>query len=495
MELRDVATLLTPALVVGDTDLSFDDVAVDATRVRAGTLFVCVRGFGVDGHDFAVEAVANGAVAVVAERRLGIAVPQVVVPDTRAALALIANEFWGRPTEELRVIGITGTSGKTTTAYLVHAILEAAGLSPGLYGTVETQIGDVRQPSRAASPAVFHLQRRFRAMLEAGNLTCVIEATSHYSALQRLDGVHFAALVFTNLGHDHIDFHGTRERYYQAKRRLFIGTALPAAVNVGDAFGIRLATELRRRRGPLLTFGLTANADLRPDELELSPAGARIRVGRLVLTTKLLGAFNVENVLAAVATARLLDVSDKAIIAGVAQIEGAPGRMEPIYAGQPFRVFVDYSHKPEALEAALRTARFIAKGRVICVFGCGGNCYRGKRPLMGRIAAEFADRAILTTDNPRDEDPLAIIADVVTGAEPDEVILDRGAAIARALELASPGDVVLVAGRGHEQEQTFAGGRVVPFDDRELVRGLLGGSLRHESTRPTTANARPAAHA
>ncbi|HZB24342.1 MAG TPA: UDP-N-acetylmuramoyl-L-alanyl-D-glutamate--2,6-diaminopimelate ligase [Gaiellaceae bacterium] len=488
MELREVVAALEPASVDTDANAVFERVAVDPTTADSRTLFVCIEGFGLDGHDFAAEAVANGAVAVVAERRLDVGVPQVVVPDTRAALAVIADEFWRRPTEELRVVGVTGTSGKTTTAYLVHSILDAAGLRPGLFSGVEIQIGDVRCPSHTSSPSVFHLQRRFRAMLDAANATCVVEATSHYSTLRRLDRVRFAALVFTNLGHDHLDFHGTRERYFDAKRRLFINGAPPAAVNVGDAYGRRLAAELARRgHERVTTFGLADEADVRPDELVLSPAGAHIRVGELTLTTPLLGAHNVENVLAAVATARLVGASDDAICAGVARMGGVPGRMESVDAGQPFRVFVDYAHKPEALEAVLRTARAVTEGRVICVFGCGGDCYRGKRPMMGRIAAELADRTILTTDNPRDEDPLAIVADVVAGGEPDEVIADRREAIARALQLASDGDVVVVAGRGHEDAQTFEQARRVPFDDREVVRELLG------ATRPATAVGTPAA--
>ena len=488
MELQGVVAAIAPALVVTGGNPVFDRVAVDPAKVRAGTLFVCIEGFGVDGHDFAAEAVENGAVAVVAERRLDLEVPQVVVPNARAALAVIADEFWRRPTETLRVVGVTGTSGKTTTAYLLHSILDAAGLRPGLFSGVEMQIGAVRRPSRTSSPSVFNLQRRLRAMLEAENLTGVIEATSHYSTLRRLDRVRFAALVFTNLGHDHLDFHGTRERYFEAKRRLFVDGDPPAAVNVGDAHGRRLAAELKRRgRAPVVTFGLTDAADVRAEALELSSSGARFRVDGLTLATPLLGRFNVENVLGALAAARLVGVPDDAIRTGVARTAGVPGRMEPIDVGQPFSVFVDYAHKPEALEAVLRTARQLTDGRVICVFGCGGDCYRGKRPMMGRIATRLADRTILTTDNPRGEDPLAIVADVAAGGEPDEVIVDRREAIARALELAAEGDVVVVAGRGHEDAQTFEGGRLVAFDDREVVRELLG------ATRPATAAGRPAA--
>ena len=474
LALREVLALLEASVDDSDGRAVVDDLAVDARRVRPGSLFFCIRGIGVDGHDWAAEAVANGAVALVVERRVDLPVPQVLVADARAALATVAAEYWGRPTESLPVVGVTGTSGKTTTAYLLHSILEAAARRPGLYGTIETQIGAEREPSRDWSPVAFRLQGAFRSMLDAGNLSCVIEATSYDSDLRRLDAIRFAALVFTNLGHDHLDFHGTFEDYFAAKRRLFLAGSPPAAINVDDAYGRRLLSELRERgHERLLTFGLSPSADVSPDELELSAGGARLRVGGLRLRTRLLGAFNVENVLAAVAAARLLDVADEAITAGVSALASIPGRMEPVDEGQPFSVFVDYAHKPEALEAVLRTARALTQGRVLCVFGCGGNCYRGKRPMLGRIASIFSDVVILTTDNPRGEDPQAIVDEIVAGGVPDEVELDRRRAIERAIELARPGDVVLVAGRGHETEQELAGGRTVPFDDRAVVRDVL----------------------
>ena len=453
------------------------DLAVDARRVRPGSVFFCVRGFGVDGHDWAAEAVANGAVALVVERRLDLPAPQILVADARAALATVADEFWGRPTETLPVVGVTGTSGKTTTAYLLHSILEAAGRRPGLWGTIETQIGSERTPSHPWSPLAFHLQRIFRSMLDGGNLSCAIEATSYDADLRRLDGVRFAALVFTNLGHDHLDYHGSLEDYFAAKQRLFLEGSPPAAINLDDPYGRRLLSELRGRgREQLLTFGLSPEAEISPEELDLSARGARFRVGGLELRTPLLGAFNVENVLAAVAGARLLGVPDDAIVAGIGALESVPGRMEPVDEGQPFSIFVDYAHKPEALEAVLRTARMLTEGRVLCVFGCGGDCYRGKRPLMGRIASSLSDLVIVTTDDPRDEDPQAIIDDIVAGGVPDEIELDRRRAIERAVELARPGDVVLVAGRGHETEQQLAGGRTERFDDRDVVRDVLRSS-------------------
>jgi UDP-N-acetylmuramoyl-L-alanyl-D-glutamate--2,6-diaminopimelate ligase len=309
-------------------------------------------------------------------------------------------------------------------------------------------------------------------MLDAGNRSCAMEATSHGSELHRLDGVRFAALAFTNLGRDHLDFHGTMERYFAAKRRLFVDGRPPSAVNLDDAWGRRLAEELRGQT-PLVTFGLSPGAELRAEALELTPHGCRFRAGGIELHSRLRGRFNVSNVLAAVAVARLLGADDDAIAGGVESLTGVPGRLEPVDEGQPFTVLVDYSHKPDALDSVLRTARELSGGRLLCVFGCGGDRDREKRPLMGRIASTLADTAIVTSDNPRSEDPLAIIDEILTGIEGDaEVEPDRRAAIRRALELADTDDVVVIAGKGHEQGQEI-GGRVLPFDDRDVAREIL----------------------
>jgi UDP-N-acetylmuramoyl-L-alanyl-D-glutamate--2,6-diaminopimelate ligase len=474
MDLRDVVALLDPASVCEERPGEIGRLAVNALEVESGDLFFCVRGFGVDGHDWAAEAVANGALAVVAERQLDLAAPLIVVADARAALAAVADEFWGRPTETLPVVGVTGTSGKTTTVYLLHSILEAAGRRPGLHSTVETQIGSVRRRSHASTPVVSYVQRTFRSMLDAGDRSCAMEVTSYDAELQRLDGVRFAALVFTNLGHDHLDEHGTMERYFAAKRRLFFEGAPPAVVNLDDSYGRRLYSELcAAGRERVLTFGQATAADVSPDELELSAEGARIRLGELELRTRLLGAFNVENILAAVAAARLLHVSDEAIAAGVRALERVPGRMDPVDEGQPFAVFVDYAHKPEALEAVLLTARTLTEGRVLCVFGCGGDSYRGKRPMMGRIASALADYTVVTTDNPREEDPRAIVEEILEGAVPDLVEPDRRRAIEQAIELARRRDNVILARRGHANKKKLAGARTEPFDDREIVRDVL----------------------
>ena len=469
MDLERVTAALAPREVVGAAPADVRDLAYNSAEARPGTLFFCVPGARADGHDFAADAVAHGAVALVVERPLDVPVPQLVVIDARAAMAVAADVFFGRPTEELEVVGVTGTNGKTTTTFLLHSILDAAGRRPGLLGTIESRVGGERRPAVRTTPEAIDLQRSFREMLDAGNRSCAIEATSHASELRRLDSVRFAALVFTNLSQDHLDFQGTMERYFAAKRRLF--DRVPAAVNVRDPYGRRLAEELRG--GILLTFGFSDDAEVRPDDLRLGPWGARFRAAGIELQTRLRGRFNVENVLGAVAAARLLRIPDDSVAAGVAALEGVPGRLEPVDEGQPFAVLVDYSHKPGALENVLRAAREMTEGRVICVFGCGGDRDRGKRPLMGRVASELSDVAILTSDNPRSEDPLAIIEEVLGGVVGEvEVEADRRAAIGRAIELAEAGDVVVVAGKGHEQGQEFRD-RTLPFDDREVAREAL----------------------
>ncbi len=441
VDLERLIAALAPAEVVGRAPTDVHDLAYDARAAGPGSLFFCVPGQRADGHDFAAEAVGHGAVALVVERPLDLRVPQLVVPDSRAAMAVAADEFFGRPTEELTVAGITGTNGKTTTAFLLYAVLAAAGRRPGLLGTVETRVDGERRPATRTTAEAIDLQGLFREMLDAGDRSCVLEATSHGSALRRLDRVRFGALVFTNLSQDHLDFHRDLEDYFQAKRRLFVGVdAPPAAVNVGDAHGRRLAEELRERGGPLVTFGFADDAEIRPEGIAGTSAVTSLTAGGIRLRTRLRGHFNLENVLATVAAARLLGLPDESVATGVESLAGVPGRFEPIEEGQPFTVIVDYAHKPGALENVLRAARELTAGRVICVLGCGGDRDRGKRPLMGRIASDLADVTVVTSDNPRSEDPLAIIEEILAGiAGQPEVEPDRRRAIERAVELAAPG--------------------------------------------------------
>jgi UDP-N-acetylmuramoyl-L-alanyl-D-glutamate--2,6-diaminopimelate ligase len=475
VELEALIRALGPVEVIGRRRVEVLDLAYDSARATDGSLFFCVPGSRADGHEFATDALANGAGAVVVQRPLDVAVPQVVVEDVRAAMAVAADVFFGEPTRELEVAGVTGTNGKTTTAFLVRSILEASGRRCGLVGTVEWIVGGERRGAPHTTPEAIDLQRLFREMLDVGDAAVAMEASSHGAALRRLDRVRFDALVFTNLSQDHLDLHGSMDEYFQAKRRLFTGPEPPpAAVNSGSEWGARLAAELAAaHRAPLVTFGLAAGAEIRPEGLALDAAGSRFRAGGIAIETPLRGRFNVENVLGAVAAGILLGVDDDAIAAGVRAVTGVPGRFEAIDEGQPFPVIVDYAHTPDSLDTVLQAARELAAGRLIVVFGAGGDRDRGKRPLMGRVARERSDLTIVTSDNPRSEDPLAIIQDVLQGAGVEvEIDPDRRSAIARALTLAEAGDVVVIAGKGHEQGQEIAG-TVYPFDDRMVVRELL----------------------
>ena len=475
MELDALIRALAPSEVTGARPVEVGDLAYDTRSVAKGALYFCVRGARVDGHDLAWEAIERGAVALVVERPLDVDVPQLVVEDARAAMPIAADVFFDEPTKELEIAGVTGTNGKTTTAMLLQAMLDVAGHDAGLVGTIEWIVGGEHRPAPYTTPEAIDLQRLFREMLEKGDRSAAVEASSHGSALNRLDRVRFDALVFTNLSQDHLDLHGTMDGYFEAKRRLFTGAQPPpAAVNVGDEWGRRLASELAEvHRAPLVTFGLEDPAEVRPEGLELSPGGSRFRVAGIEIETPLRGLFNVENVLGAVAAGILLDLDEAAIAAGIAGVSGVPGRFEAVDEGQAFAVIVDYAHTPDSLDTVLRAARTLGNGRVIAVFGAGGNRDRGKRPLMGRVAVELADHVIVTSDNPRSEDPVTIIADVLQGTGVDvEIDPDRRAAIERAIDLAEPGDVVVIAGKGHEQGQEIAG-VVHPFDDRTVAREVL----------------------
>ena len=370
---------------------------------------------------------------------------------------------------------MTGTNGKTTTAFLLRSVLAAAGRSPGLVGTVEWVVGGAARHAPHTTPEAIDLQRLFREMLDAGDRSVVVEASSHGSVLHRLDRVRFDALVFTNLSQDHLDLHGTMENYYQAKRRLFTGAQPPpAAVNVGDEHGRRLALELvESRRAPLVTFGMTDAAEVRPEGLEMGPRGSRFVAAGVEIETPLRGRFNVENILGVIAVGILLDVDEQDVADGVRALSGIPGRFEAVDEGQPFAMIVDYAHTPDSLDIVLQAARELGDGRLICVFGAGGDRDRGKRPVMGAVAVQRADVVIVTSDNPRSEDPLAIIQDVLQGAGIGvEIDPDRRSAIRRAVTMAGPDDVVVIAGKGHEQGQEIAG-VVAPFDDRAVVREAL----------------------
>jgi UDP-N-acetylmuramoyl-L-alanyl-D-glutamate--2,6-diaminopimelate ligase len=455
------------------------DLAYDHRAVGPGTLFFCVRGMTRDGHDFAAEAVARGAVALVVEQQLGAGVPEIVVPSARAAMAPAAARLFGDPTARLQVVGITGTNGKTTSAYLVRALLEAAGRPTGLLGTVKSVIGGAEHEVVRTTPEAIDLQRTFRAMLEAGDRACAMEVSSHALALHRADAIHFAVAVFTNLSRDHLDFHPTMADYFAAKRRLFteLNPRL-AVINLDDPRGRELAGEVPGA----ITFGVSSpDAAYRATEVQTDLRGSRFTAltpdGPLELSSPLRGAFNVSNVLGALAAARALGVAPATAAEAIAGADQVPGRFETVAEGQDVAVIVDYAHTPDSLENVLRAARELLEGgRLHVVFGCGGDRDRGKRPLMGEIARRLADHVVVTSDNPRSEDPEAIIAEILAGAGPEVTwLVDRREAIAQAIASAQAGDIVVIAGKGHEQGQEFAGGYKVPFDDRVVAREVLLG--------------------
>jgi UDP-N-acetylmuramoyl-L-alanyl-D-glutamate--2,6-diaminopimelate ligase len=459
--------------------LEITNLAYDTRAVGPGTLFFCVPGFTRDGHEFAPQAIAAGAAALVVERPLGLGVPEMRVASVRAAMAPAAAAFYGDPTAQLETVGITGTNGKTTTAFLVHALLEADGRQTGLLGTVKSVIGGVERAVERTTPEAIDLQRTFREMLDSGDVACSMEVSSHALELHRADAIHFAVAVFTNLTQDHLDFHGTMEEYFLAKRRLFTD-ARPghAVINVDDSYGARLAAELPES----VTVAIDRDATYRAIDVRTDLTGSRFTVhgpdGAVALRSPLPGRFNVYNVLGALAAVRLLGVPLDVAARGIETAGVVPGRFEPVQAGQDFAVLVDYAHTPDSLENVLRAARQLTDGRVHVVFGCGGDRDRGKRPMMGEIAKRLADRVIVTSDNPRSEDPEAIIEEVLVGSGRDvEHNSDRRAAITRAIAGAAPGDVVVIAGKGHEQGQEFAGGQKVPFDDVDVARDALEGLL------------------
>ena len=481
------------AEVRGESSVEVRDLAYDSRRVSDGTLFFCFPGEKADGHDFAARAVEGGASALVAERFLDLDVPQALVEDARAAMAPLAATFNGDPTSELTVVGITGTNGKTTTAFLVRHLLESSGRRCGLLGTVRQIVGGQVEEVERTTPEAIDLQRTFRRMLESGDHACTMEVSSHALVLHRADAIHFVVKVFTNLSQDHLDFHADMEDYFAAKRLLFSGEGgAPlieleggvSVLNLDDPYGQRLAEELECGSGDeCITYSAAGGAaNLSARSVTFDSTGSRFLcltpAGEIEVETPLPGDFNVSNALAALSVAHALGLDLRESARALATAEQVPGRFESIDEGQSFGVIVDYAHTPDSLENVLAAARRLTGGRLISVFGCGGDRDTDKRPLMGRAGAELSDVAVVTSDNPRSEDPEAIIGQIRKGIPEHphaEVVVDadRRAAIALALGRAGDGDTVVIAGKGHEQGQEFENGRKIPFDDRDVARDEL----------------------
>lgn len=483
---RPLASLLAAvrgASLWGDTATPVADVAYRSSEVRPGTLFFCVPGTHVDGHDFAGPASRAGASALVVERRLDVDLPQVVVPSVRAAMGPLSAAFFGHPSRRMTLVGVTGTNGKTTTTYLLESIFAAAGHTAGLIGTTGVRIAGRPVPFDRTTPEAPDLQRLLAVMVEEGVDAAAMEVSSHGLDQRRVDGTSYRCAVFTNLTQDHLDYHGTMEEYFRAKARLFTPElSARGAINADHPEGRRLLTESLI---PAVAFGLAhGDKDFRATNVEITASGIEFDVGGLHVRSRLRGSFNVENCLAAVTAARQVDIEPSAIRLGIERLSGVPGRLETVEAGQPFLVVVDYAHTPDSVENVLRTARALTASRLIVVFGCGGDRDRGKRPLMGASATALADLTFITSDNPRSEEPGRIIEEILPGARSGggayAVQPDRRRAIGEALAEAGPGDVVVIAGKGHETGQQFAD-RTVPFDDR-LVAGEALGALGYSAS-------------
>lgn len=466
-------------------DLQISEIAYDSRLVKPGTLFVAIRGEKTDGNKFVPDAVGRGAVAVISEQANPAALPAefpwIQVADARKALAISGANYYARPAEVLKLIGVTGTNGKTTTSYLVDSILRAAGCEVGLLGTIGYRLVRESRPAPNTTPESLDLQKYLAEIVRAGGTHAVLEASSHALAMDRLWGCPFAVAIFTNLTRDHLDYHKTLEEYFAAKRRLFEGTgaAAPATgvINRDDEYGQRLAGLASRT----LTYGLEPGADVTTRKPAVSLSGtefaAETPAGKIEIRSKLVGRYNVYNILAAIGAGVALALSREVIATGIAQLSTVPGRFERIDVGQPFLVIVDYAHSDDALRNLLATAKELnPDGRIITLFGCGGDRDRTKRPLMGEAAGRASDIVVLTSDNPRSEDPLLIINDVIVGVQRTNAKLfvepDRQKAIEVALDEARSGDIVLLAGKGHETYQVLRD-RTVEFDDREVARGVL----------------------
>jgi len=460
-------------------------IAYDSRAVEPGQVFVALKGQRVDGAVFARQAIERGAVAIVSEQAAppDIGVPWAIVGNARLALALLAAGFYRHPSREMQVVGITGTNGKTTTTHLLASIFEAAGITCGVLGTVSYRIGDEVTEATRTTPEAPDVQRWLRKMVDRGCGACVMEVSSHALSLARVDGMMFAAGVFTNLTRDHLDFHADMETYFQAKRRLFemLPRDAPSLVNIDDPRGASLV----EAGGRPVTYAISRPADITPGPLSFSLEGLSFEVrtprGTVRIDSKLVGRPNAYNILAAVSAATALDLPLDAIGRGVRALVGVPGRFQVVSsAADEVTVVVDYAHTDDALRNLLETARPLARGRLITVFGCGGDRDRTKRPLMGAVAGRLSDLVVVTSDNPRGEDPGRIIEEIQRGITQDTrrdagqllAIVDRGAAIAKAIEVARPGDLVLVAGKGHETYQVI-GDRTLPFDDAAVAREAL----------------------
>lgn len=494
MQLTELASLLVTARIEGEGGTEITGIETDSRKVKPGDLFICLPGHTVDGHDYADKAAQLGAAALVVQRKLEIALPQIVVKDCRHAMAVFADYYYGFPSHRLKLIGVTGTNGKTTTTYLVERIMNDFGQHTGIIGTIQMRYGGRTFDMSRTTPDALELQQSLHAMAEHGATCCVMEVSSHALEQGRVKGCRFRTAIFTNLTQDHLDYHKTMEEYRAAKGLFFsrMGNEFSdspeerqyAVLNEDDEAS---AYFRKLTSAEVITYGLRDSADVYASNIEVTAKGTSFHVrtfaGETDIRLKMVGKFNVYNALAAIAATLAEGVPLERIKSSLEAMPGVAGRVEAVDEGQPFAVIVDYAHTPDGLENVLKTVKEFAKGRIFCVFGCGGDRDRTKRPVMGRIAAEYADYLLVTSDNPRTEDPYRILQDIEqgltdrgSGRETYELIVDRRTAIQKAIEMASPDDVVLIAGKGHETYQTIQGVNY-DFDDRLVAKEAIRGKV------------------
>lgn len=487
MRLRELLATLNIYKVHGDINIEIKNICVDSREAKCGDLFVCLPGFVVDGHEYAIKAMEKGASALLCERKLPIEVPQIVVPNARRALAIIAAKFYNYPSENLRLIGVTGTNGKTTTTHLVNQILNDHGKITGLIGTIQMIIAGESEKLKNTTPDILQMNESLRRMVDAGVEYVSMEVSSHALELGRVRGIDYDIAVFTNFTQDHLDFHGTMEKYLDAKTLLFaqLGNSYLrnrkfAVINADDSISEHL---LKSTSAETITFGIDQDADVRATELKVTASGTSFKLesfaGSQKVNLKMIGKFSVYNALAAISVCLIEQIPLASIISSVEAIVNVRGRFELVESNQDFSVIVDYAHTPDGLENVLRTAREITKGTLYCVFGAGGDRDKKKRPLMGKTAIVESDIAVVTSDNPRTEDPEQIIQEIIAGIKEvtdDEskyvAITDRRAAIEYAINEARAGDLILIAGKGHEDYQILAN-KVIDFDDRKVALAAL----------------------
>jgi UDP-N-acetylmuramoyl-L-alanyl-D-glutamate--2,6-diaminopimelate ligase len=483
MDLRTLLSHLHDFTVIPSENIPITSIEMDSREVKPGSLFICIEGYTVDGHDFAKMAVEKGAVAVLAEKPLQLDAPVILVKSTKRAMAVLADAFYGQPTHKMHLIGVTGTNGKTTTTHLMEKIFQAAGQKTGLIGTIQIRIGDKAFDVKNTTPESLTLQKTFHQMVEEKVDTAVMEVSSHALDLGRVHGCDFDVAVFTNLTQDHLDYHHTMEDYRRAKGLLFaqLGNTYHhqkpkfAVLNADDG---ATAEFIKNTAATVITYGIDQESDIMAKNITMTSSGTSFDLVTPLETVnvkmKLIGKFSVYNVLAATAACLVSNIPLSLIVKELEQIEGVAGRFEVVDEGQDFTVIVDYAHTPDSLENVLKTVKQFAKRNIYVIVGCGGDRDRTKRPIMAQIAAQYSTKAIFTSDNPRSEDPEQILEDMTRDLEASNYvsIVDRKEAIAYAIREAKTDDVILIAGKGHETYQII-GNQVLDFDDREIARHLI----------------------